>query len=59
MDIELDLLILSRNTEGVWNITWTWGSYEKEFAISENWWKANLAIKNLRLLIEFDRTLQH
>jgi len=59
MDTELDLLISSRNTEGVWNITWTWGSYEKEFAISENWWKANLVIKNLRLLIEFDRTLQH
>jgi len=57
MDTELDLLISSRNIDGVWDITWNWGSYEKEFAISENWWKANLVIKNLKLLREFNRIL--
>lgn len=55
MDEELDLLISSRNKDGVWDITWTWGAYEKEFAISENWWKANLVILNLKLLKEFNR----
>lgn len=52
---ELDYMIKSRNTEGVWNITWNWGNYEKEFAISENWWKADLAIKNMLLLQAFGR----
>ena len=35
------------------NITWKWGMYEKEFAISENWWKANLVIANMRFLKGF------
>lgn len=52
---ECDLLIQNRNAHGVWNLTWTWGAYEREFAISENWWKANLVIQNLLFLRAFDR----
>ena len=52
---ECDLLIQNRNAHGVWNLTWTWGAYEREFAISENWWKANLAIQNLLFLRAFGR----
>lgn len=55
VDEELNLITSSRNKDGVWDITWTWGAYEKEFAISENWWKANLVILNLKLLKEFTR----
>ena len=50
---ELNYVIKSRNAEGVWDITWSWGNYEREFAISENWWKADLAIKNILLLYAF------
>lgn len=56
---ELDYLIDTRNTEGVWNITWSWfelgDKYAKEFAISENWWKASKAIDKLEFLKNFGR----
>jgi hypothetical protein len=55
MDYELDNIIDSRNKDGIWNIIWTWGAYDKEFAISENWWKANMIIINLILLKNFGR----
>jgi hypothetical protein len=59
---ELDYLIDTRQDNGVWGITWQWwGNYEKypkEFAISENWWKADLdmgAIGKLKFLQSFGR----
>lgn len=56
---ELDYLIETRPQDGVWDITWTWFDnnqiYPKEFAISENWWKAYKAIENVVLLESFDR----
>ncbi|KNY28688.1 hypothetical protein [Pseudobacteroides cellulosolvens] len=55
LNTELDYILKNRNQDGVWNITWSWGSYEKEFAISENWWKANIAILNMLLLRNFSR----
>jgi len=47
---ELDWLADTRNNQGVWNITWGWDGYEKAFAISENWWKTEIALRNLRFL---------
>lgn len=56
---ELDYIIETRPRNGVWNITWSWfennDKYAREFAISENWWKANKAIHNLNLLKNFKR----
>lgn len=56
---ELDYLIETRIPGGVWNITWTWFAlterYQKEFAVSENWWKAAEAIRKIRFLKNFDR----
>ncbi|UQZ36107.1 hypothetical protein C2I18_22785 [Paenibacillus sp. PK3_47] len=52
---ELDYLLEIRNPQGIWNLTWSWGSYEKEFAISEHWWKSHIAIENLLLLQSFGR----
>jgi hypothetical protein len=56
---ELDYIIETRPRNGVWGITWSWfdnnDKYPKEFAISENWWKAVIAINNLNLLKNFDR----
>ena len=51
---ECDQMIQGRNADGVWEITWSWGAYEREFAIAENWWKANLVIENLLFLRAFD-----
>ena len=55
VDKELDWLTETRNDQGVWNIAWGWNGYEKAFAISENWWKADIALRNLRFLKAFGR----
>ncbi|MHA6529850.1 hypothetical protein [Paenibacillus sp. BAC0078] len=52
---ELDYLLAERNPEGIWNLTWSWGAYEREFAISENWWKTEITIEKLLLLRAFGR----
>jgi len=56
---ELDYIIETRPHKGVWDITWSWfennGKYAKEFAISENWWKASKAIHKINLLKNFNR----
>jgi hypothetical protein len=52
---EFDYLLANRNPDGVWNIPWTWEDYDKEFAISENWWKAEGVIKNTLVLRAFGR----
>lgn len=56
---ELDYLIDTRDEQGVWGITWTWFQlnevYAREFAITENWWRAAKAIEKLRLLRSFNR----
>ncbi|WOO37083.1 hypothetical protein R2R35_00895 [Anaerocolumna sp. AGMB13020] len=55
---ELNYIIDSRTKNGVWGITWSWfennEKYPKEYAISENWWKADVAIEKVRLLRNFD-----
>lgn len=52
---ECELLLRNRNADGVWDIPWSWGAYEREFAISENWWKTNGIIQKLLFLRAFDR----
>jgi hypothetical protein len=56
---ELDYLIETRPRNGVWEITWSWfennEKYAKEFAISENWWKAVKAIEKVHFLKNFNR----
>lgn len=52
---ECDLLLQTRNADGVWDITWSWGAYEREFAVSENWWKASGAIEKLLFLRAFGK----
>ncbi len=56
---ELDYIIDRRPENGVWDISWTWfennEKYSKEFAISQNWWKADKALEKLKLLRNFGR----
>ena len=59
MEQELDYIIENRFENGVWGLTWSWFDhnevYPKEFAISENWWKSDVAIGKLKLLRAFER----
>jgi len=59
IDSELDYILNKRNAEGIWDINWSWGAYEKEFAISHNWWKAHIIIGHLQLLRNFGRLAQN
>jgi hypothetical protein len=56
---ELDYIIETRQSKGVWDITWSWfennDKYAREFAISENWWKASKAIEKIIFLKNFNR----
>lgn len=54
---EVAFLRETREKGGVWPITWTWfdtmDRYGGEFRISENWWKAVVAIENMLFLRAF------
>ncbi len=52
---ELEWLADTRNDQGVWNLTWGWEGYERAFAISENWWKTDILLRNLRFLRAFGK----
>jgi hypothetical protein len=51
----LDLVSKSTsiNHEGIWDISWAWTDYQEAFVLSRNWWKADLAIRNLLLFKNF------
>lgn len=53
--LDLDQVITSRNEEGIWDINWSWEDYPEAFALSRNWWKGELAMRNLRYLQHFGR----
>ena len=42
-----------QNNDGSWNVTWDWNNYLKEWAISKNWWKSDIIIKNIKYIKEF------
>lgn len=47
---EAEWLVGTRNKDGVWDISWKWDKYPEEFAISENWWRGSLAVRNCLFL---------
>ncbi len=40
--------------EGIWDISWEWESYSKEYAIARRYWKAILAIERYGILKSFN-----
>lgn len=55
LEMELDLLEKSLHPHGYWDINWSWESYPEEFAVSRNWWRADVTLGNLLLLKAFGR----
>lgn len=49
-DFEIEFIQQSRNLQGVWNVTWSWDEYPEEWAISKNWWKGEIALRNMTFL---------
>lgn len=50
---EIDYLMSTRHSGGVWDIMWNWADYPKAFAVSENWWMGVCATNNMLFVREF------
>lgn len=58
VNAQLDFLIDTRPTGGVWDIPWHWydeGRYANEFALSRNWWRGVRCVEHLQFLRAFGR----
>lgn len=49
-DYEREFILNSRNSDGVWDVTWGWEAYPEEWALSKNWWKGHIAVNNMLYL---------
>lgn len=54
-DFECKFITDTQNEDGTWNINWAWTGYPREWHISENWWKSDWIIKNIRFYKEMNR----
>ncbi len=53
--LEMDYILSTRHDGAVWDISWAWEEYPKQFAIAERWWQGYWAIRNVLLLKAFGR----
>ncbi len=49
-EFECEFLLTTQDPDGTWAVTWAWGAYPEEWRISENWWKVDLIIRNIKYL---------
>lgn len=47
-DYECEFIKNSQQPDGTWPVNWKWADNLEQWYIAENWWKADLIIKNLR-----------
>jgi hypothetical protein len=52
-EFECEFICGSRNPDGVWDLTWRWNDYPKEWAVAENWCKGAQAVNNMLYLSNF------
>lgn len=52
-NFECEFIRKAQNEDGSWNVTWNWAEYPEEWAISKQWWKADIIINNMKYLQEF------
>lgn len=55
LQTELDFMLKRRNADGVWTPVWQWGGYDREFAISQNWWTGTVILWHMLRLKSFGR----
>lgn len=53
-DFEYEFILKTQNNDGTWNVTWNWNDYFEQWAISKNWWKSDIIIKNIKYIREFN-----
>ena len=47
-ELECEFIAETQEADGSFRVTWDWGSYPEQWAISKNWWKCDLILKNAR-----------
>lgn len=52
IEAEKKFIIENQNKDGTWNVTWKWNDFAQEWALSENWWKSDIIISNIRFLLK-------
>lgn len=46
-EAECRFLEKTQEADGTWAVTWEWGCYPESWAVSKNWWKSDLIVKNM------------
>lgn len=54
-DFECEFILQAQLPDGSWPVTWNWADYPEAWAVSRNWWKADIIIKNMLYLKGFKR----
>jgi hypothetical protein len=49
-DYECEHIVQAQLEDGSWPIPWGWADFPEAWAISKNWWKSDIIIKNIRYL---------
>ena len=49
-EYERDFIVRTQLEDGSWPVNWGWAAYPEEWALSKNWWKADIIIGNLLYL---------
>ena len=47
-DYECEHIVQAQLEDGSWPIPWGWADFPEAWAISKNWWKSDIIIKNIR-----------
>ncbi|UOQ45139.1 hypothetical protein MUN89_04055 [Halobacillus salinarum] len=55
LDKNLDFYIEQLNQEGIWDVSWEWEDYDREFAVAKRQWQGILTLKRYQLLRSFGR----
>ncbi|MDD3400110.1 MAG: hypothetical protein PHT58_00560 [Eubacteriales bacterium] len=50
---ECDFIRKTQNSDGTWSVNWSWSEYPQQWAISKNWWKSDIIIKNMAFIKAF------
>ncbi|WP_059173320.1 hypothetical protein [Bacillus sp. FJAT-27445] len=53
VDANLDFYSKQVSDEGIWDISWSWGSYPEEFEIARGYWRGILAVNRYKQLKAF------
>lgn len=51
---EREFIMKTQEPSGAWKVTWQWGAYPDDFAVSANHWRSQIILKNLLFLRNTD-----